>query len=130
MVFGVFDGIHKGHSHFFKEAKELGDYLIAVVAPDEVVKDLKGKAPQNILAERIAHVEAADGVDKAVVGDIEKGSWNIVKKMRPDVIAVGYDQKVLRKNLENSVDEFNWFLEIETISPYEPEKYHSSLLES
>ncbi len=128
MVFGTFDGVHEGHRHFLKEAKELGDYLIVVVAPDEVVRDIKGKTSVNTLAERVAHVEAEDDVDKTVVGDIEKGSWDIVKELHPDIIAVGYDQKEMKKSLENSIEDFNWFIEIETISPHEPEKYHSSII--
>ena len=128
MVFGVFDGVHEGHRHFLREAKKLGDYLIAVVSPDESVEDLKGKVPVNILADRIAHVETEDDVDKAVVGDLEKGSWGVVKKFRPDIIAVGYDQKEMKKNLENSIEDFNWFIEIETVSAHKPEKYHSSII--
>ncbi len=128
MVFGVFDGIHEGHSHFFREAKEFGGHLTAVVAPDEVVKILKGRRPNRNIAERIAHIEMQDDVDGAVVGDFEMGSWDIVKKLRPDVVAVGYDQKNLKKSLENSLSDFNWPLEIETISAREPEKYHNSII--
>ncbi len=128
MVFGVFDGIHQGHKHFLKEAKKLGDKLIAVVASDEVVRTLKGRPPMKNVHERIEHVEKEDGVDEVIVGDDELGSWDIVKKVRPDVVAVGYDQKTLKNDLENSLGEFGWHLEIETISAHEPHKYRSSLL--
>ena len=130
MVFGVFDGVHEGHRHFFEEAKKFGDELIAVVATDEVVEILKGKSPINNLAKRVAHVEAEDGVDEAVVGDMEMGSWDIVKKIRPDVVAVGYDQKELKENLESSLSDFDWQLEIKTVSAHKPRKYRSSLLNS
>ena len=30
MVFGTFDGVHPGHENFFEQAKQHGDYLIAV----------------------------------------------------------------------------------------------------
>lgn len=130
MVFGTFDGIHEGHRHFLREAKEMGDYLIAVVATDEVVRTLKGKSPKYNLSERIEHVEDEDGVNKVVAGDLEMGSWEIVQKMHPDVVAIGYDQKILKENLEDYVQEFGWFLEVETVSAHKPEKYHSSLLNS
>ena len=130
MVFGVFDGIHEGHRHFFREAKKIGDYLIAVVAADEVAKALKRKSPKKDISERIAEIEEEIEIDEVLVGDEEMGSWEIVKKVRPHVIAVGYDQKEMKKNLENSMDDFNWFIEIETISAHKPEKYHSSLLKS
>ena len=128
MVFGVFDGVHEGHRHFFREAKKLGDYLIAVVAADEVAKALKRKSPKKDISERIAEIEEEIEIDEVLVGDEEMGSWEIVKKVRPHVIAVGYDQKEMKKNLENSMDDFNWFIEIETISAHKPEKYHSSIV--
>lgn len=130
MVFGVFDGIHEGHRHFFKEAQKLGDHLIAVVAPDENVAALKGKSPKRDLDERLWHIKKEDGVNEAVPGDLENGSWDVIKKYRPDVVAVGYDQKELKENLKNSLDKFGWHLEIKDISAHEPEKYHSSLLVS
>ncbi|MDO8664089.1 MAG: adenylyltransferase/cytidyltransferase family protein [Candidatus Liptonbacteria bacterium] len=128
MVFGVFDSIHEGHRHFFREAKEFGDYLIAVVAADEVAKALKGKHPKKDLAERIAEIEEEIEVDEVLVGDEEMGSWDIIKRIRPHVIAVGYDQKAMKKNLEDSIENFNWFIEIETVSAHKPEKYHSSII--
>src|SRR3989344_4249898 len=104
MVFGVFDGVHEGHRHFFREAKKI--------------------------AERIAEIEQEIEVDEVLVGDEEMGSWEIIKRIRPHVVAVGYDQKEMKRDLENSIDNFNWFIEIETISAHKPEKYHSSLLDS
>ena len=130
MVFGVFDGVHEGHRHFFREAKKLGDYLIAVVAADEVAKALKRKSPKKDISERIAEIEQEIEVDEVLVGDEEMGSWEIIKRIRPHVVAVGYDQKEMKRDLENSIDNFNWFIEIETISAHKPEKYHSSLLDS
>ncbi|OGY99549.1 MAG: hypothetical protein A3B13_00535 [Candidatus Liptonbacteria bacterium RIFCSPLOWO2_01_FULL_45_15] len=130
MVFGVFDGVHEGHRHFFREAKKIGDYLIAVVAADEIARVLKGKHPKKEISERIAEIEQEIEVDEVLVGDEEMGSWEIIKRIRPHVVAVGYDQKEMKRDLENSIDNFNWFIEIETISAHKPEKYHSSLLDS
>jgi len=128
MVFGVFDSVHEGHRHLFKEAKKFGDYLIAVVAADEIVKALKGKHPKKDVSERIAEIEQEIEVDEVLVGDEEMGSWDIVKRVKPHVIAVGYDQKEMKKNLESSIGDFNWLIELETISSHEPEKYHNSLV--
>ena len=130
MVFGVFDSVHEGHRHFFREAKKFGDYLIAVVAVDEIARVLKGKHPKKDITERIAEIEEEIEVDEVIVGDEEMGSWNIIKKIRPHVVAVGYDQKAMKKNLEDSIENFNWFIEIETVSAHKPKKYHSSLLKS
>ena len=45
MVFGTFDGVHKGHINFFKQARVLSKnpYLIVSIARDKNVKKIKGK---------------------------------------------------------------------------------------
>jgi cytidyltransferase-like protein len=43
MVSGCFDIIHAGHVEFFKQAKELGDYLVVSFASDEVLKKYKNR---------------------------------------------------------------------------------------
>jgi len=56
LVFGTFDILHKGHLNFFKQAREHGDYLIAVVARDRTVKEIKGKPPIESEKERLKNV--------------------------------------------------------------------------
>lgn len=129
MVFGVFDGVHEGHRHFLKEARALGNSLIVAVAQDHIVLHLKGHLPKLNLSERFAHLKEEDGVDEVVIGDHKLSSWEVVEKYKPDIIALGYDQKLLREDLEMHVKEFDWPLELKEISAYEPNIYHSSLLE-
>ena len=39
MCFGAFDGLHKGHLSYFKQARKYGDYVIAVIARgDKIIK--------------------------------------------------------------------------------------------
>lgn len=128
MVFGVFDGIHEGHRQFLKEAGTHGDYLIAVIAQDHIVKQLKGHLPKIELRGRFEALKKEDGVSKVVIGDAEIGGWEVVKKYRPEIIALGYDQHLLKKNLEERLKEFDWRPEIKVMSAYEPNKYHSSIL--
>lgn len=100
MVFGTFDGLHDGHRAMLKEAKALGDYLIAAVAQDHMVEHLKGHLPQKNFVERFEHLEKADHVDKVVIGDAETGTWNVVKRYKPDIIGIGHDQHMLKRDLE------------------------------
>src|SRR3989344_9091409 len=92
MVFGVFDGLHDGHKAFLKEAKSYGEYLIAVLTPDEVVAKLKRAFPKLTVAERFEHLRKADHVSAVIIGDAELGSWKVLESLRPHVIALGYDQ--------------------------------------
>lgn len=128
MVFGVFDGIHEGHKAFLKEARTFGEYLIAVVAQNHIVRHLKGHLPQIDIGERLAHLEAEDNVDEVVIGDKEFSSWEVVKKYQPDVIALGYDQDMLREDLEKNVNQLGYVPEIVALSGFEPNVHHSSLL--
>ena len=47
MVFGTFDGLHKGHLDFFRQAKNFikNSYLIVSIARDKNVKKIKGDMP-------------------------------------------------------------------------------------
>jgi FAD synthetase len=130
MAFGVFDGVHEGHRHFLKEAKALGDYLIVVVAQNHIVRHLKGHEPQLDLAERFAHLQREDAVDQVVIGDTELSVYEVVKQHKPDIIALGYDQTLLKEDLERNRAKFDWPLELRTLSAYEPNIYHSSLLDT
>ena len=47
MVFGTFDILHPGHLNFFKQAREFGNFLIAVIARDKTVLKIKGRLPKN-----------------------------------------------------------------------------------
>ena len=128
MVFGVFDGVHDGHRALFKEARHYGNYLIIAVAQDYVVEYLKGRLPKLGFGERVDELRKEKLVDKVVMGDTELGSYEVVLKHRPEIIAIGYDQEAFRKNLEENLKKFDWKPEIKIIPPYEPKKYHSSLL--
>lgn len=100
MVFGSFDGLHDTHRAMLKEAKSLGDQLIVVVHQDHIVKHITGEFPKLNLTERFEHLEKQDGVDKVVIGDAELSTWNIVKRHKPKIIALGDDQEMLKKDLE------------------------------
>ena len=127
LVFGVFDGIHEGHRAFLRQARALGDYLVAVVAQDSVVRRLKGHLPGKNIAERIGALRADGSIDEAVAGDEQLGSYEAAKKYRPAVIALGYDQRDLKKDLKTRLAHFDWKPRIVVLEPHEPEKCHSSI---
>ena len=128
MVFGVFDGVHEGHRAFLEEAKHYGDYLIAVVTPDHIVEELKGRLPEKDGEARVEELHAEDHVDEVVMGDTELGTWEVMKNKKPDVIALGYDQRELKKALEMHLGDFHWHVEIKVMRPHKADAYHSSIL--
>jgi len=90
MATGVFDLIHLGHLHFLQAARDLGDELVVIVASDATVRRAKHD-PINPAEARRKLVEGLKPVDKAYVGG--KGDpLAIVEELKPDIIALGYDQ--------------------------------------
>ena len=97
---GVFDIIHLGHAHFLNAAKEHGTHLIVIVANDDTVRRMKGEPilSDKIRAEVVSHLKPVDDVVIGRTGDMLD---IIVDEIKPDVIALGYDQRLFTcKELE------------------------------
>ena len=129
VIFGVFDGIHDGHSSFIKDAKKQGNHLVAIVARDSVVKELKGQLPENNEVERINALLKVPDIDLVLLGDIELGTYNILKEVKPDIVYLGYDQKELFENINKMIKNGNLSkMEVVCGKPHNPEIFHSSIL--
>jgi len=90
MATGTFDLLHMGHIYFLKEAKKQGDTLCVVVATDATVRRLKHE-PVNPEEIRLNLIKELTVVDEAYLGH-ENDMYAIVEEVKPDVIALGYDQ--------------------------------------
>ncbi len=90
MASGVFDLLHPGHLYFLTQSRKLGDELVVVVARDRTASRLKR---EPILPEEMRRemVEALKPVDRAVLGSLTD-IYHTVEELRPDIIALGYDQ--------------------------------------
>ena len=91
MVGGSFDIIHPGHIETLREAKRLGDLLAVSVARDSTYKRNKRKDPLHGEKLRRDLVCSVKFVDLAVLGS-EKDIFETVHFLKPDIIALGYDQ--------------------------------------
>ena len=88
---GVFDIIHPGHIHTLNAAKALGDVLIVVIATDKTAEKMKKRLPLHNQDQRKTLVDSLSVVDLSVVGH-EGDIFKTVDLIRPQVIALGYDQ--------------------------------------
>lgn len=128
MVFGTFDGLHEGHLNFFKQAKEHGDFLIAVAGRDVNIKKIKGRFPKKRDRERLSELQKCKLVDKAVLG-YEDDSYKTIETLEPDVICLGYDQKSFSLNLKKELKKRGLLaVEIYRMKPYKPDEMHSSII--
>jgi FAD synthetase len=92
MVFGTFDIIHPGHEFFLKEAKKLGDHLTIVVARDETVQELKGLLPRVGEETRLKNLKKLGVANKVILGSLTD-KFSTIKTEKPNVIALGHDQR-------------------------------------
>lgn len=120
MCFGTFDKFHPGHLAYLKQAKTKGDFLIAVVARDKNVLKYKGRLPRQNELQRLLNVKQAKIVNLAVLGYL-RDCLRVIKKYRPDVICLGYDQ---RFNLNKLKKAFGG--KIYRLKAYKPHLYKSS----
>tara|TARA_B100001113_G_scaffold314587_1_gene280270 strand:- start:38 stop:481 length:444 start_codon:yes stop_codon:yes gene_type:complete len=93
MAVGVFDLLHAGHLHYLEQAKALGDYLTVVIAHDDTVRKRKHE-PVTGSDLRCRLVAGLKPVDEAIVGNHPNTPmYDILNIVKPDVIALGYDQE-------------------------------------
>jgi len=88
---GVFDIIHPGHIHTLNAAKELGDVLVVVVATDKTAIKMKKRKPLHDQKLRKQLVNSLSVVDLCVIGN-EDDIFKTVEFVKPEIIALGYDQ--------------------------------------
>jgi glycerol-3-phosphate cytidylyltransferase/FAD synthetase len=88
---GVFDIIHPGHISTLNAAKALGDVLVVVVATDNTAVKMKKRNPLHSQEQRQELVKSLKVVDLCLIGQ-EKDIFKTVNLVKPQIIALGYDQ--------------------------------------
>lgn len=127
MIFGTFDLLHAGHENMFRQARELGDYLVAIIARDDTVKKIKGEYPHYTERQRVKNIKNTNLIDKVILGN-HGDKYEILRKIRPDVIALGYDQFAFTYQLEKFLIDEKINAEIIRLKAYKPEMYKSSII--
>jgi len=90
---GCFDILHIGHVKYLQKAKSLGDKLIVGVNSNESVKRLKGEdRPINDEYDRAYLLASLEVVDYVVIFK-EDTPYELIKKIKPDILVKGADYK-------------------------------------
>ncbi|MEC5189880.1 MULTISPECIES: D-glycero-beta-D-manno-heptose 1-phosphate adenylyltransferase [unclassified Arthrobacter] len=88
---GCFDVLHRGHTRYLNQAKQLGDVLVVALNSDDSVRRLKGTGrPVNTIADRAAVVAALSCVDYVTVFETAT-PIPLIRKIRPEIYAKGGD---------------------------------------
>ena len=88
---GCFDVLHRGHTRYLNQAKQLGDILVVALNSDDSVRRLKGPGrPINTITDRAAVIAALSCVDYVTVFETPT-PIPLIRKIRPEIYAKGGD---------------------------------------
>lgn len=127
LCFGTFDSLHPGHDDYFRQARELGDQLIVIVALDQTVQQVKGRLPLQTEQERLRAVQSHPLVSEARLGHVGD-KYLVLEEVRPDLVLLGYDQQAFTDRLEEELVRRGIKAHIERANAFHPEAYKSSLI--
>lgn len=126
---GVFDLLHLGHVKFLEEAKKAGGKnaeLIVIIARDSTVQQTKGRKPVMPENQRCTLVESLKVVDEAVLGFEDFDIGDVINRIKPDVIALGYDQAAMEKLVREYVDKHGLSIKVVQVGKFEEDELDSS----
>jgi len=125
----VFDLLHLGHVRFLEEAKKAGGpnaELVVIIARDSTAEKRKGNRPVVPENQRCALIGSLKVVDEAILGYGNFDIGKVIEKIRPDVIALGYDQRDMEQTLRDYVSEHRLNIKIVRIGKFSSDELDSS----
>ena len=126
---GVFDLLHLGHVRFLEDAKKAGgsnSKLVVIIAKDSTVERIKGRKPIMSEDQRLALVESLKVVDEAVMGFEGLDIGEVIEKIKPDVIALGWDQVEMENQVKAYAKEHKEAIKVVRIGKYAQNALDSS----
>jgi len=123
---GVFDIIHPGHIYTLNEAKALGDVLVVVVATDNTSVKMKKRNPLHTQEQRQELVNSLSMVNLCLIGQ-EDDIFKTVNHVRPQIIALGYDQVHQEKFIVDGCKRINLDAKVARLQSPIPESSSSKI---
>lgn len=117
---GVFDIIHPGHIHTLNSAKSLGDVLLVVVATNQTAEKMKKRIPLHNQEQRQNLVNSLSMVDLCIIG-YEGDIFKTVEFVKPEIIALGYDQIHQEKFITDGCKKLNLNVKVARLQSPNPE---------
>jgi cytidyltransferase-like protein len=121
MIFGTFDIVHKGHEYLIEYAKQFGQVIIVVARDANVSKDKQRIHRENFRRKTLTKKYPECRV---ILGN-KQDYLKVVRDNSPDIIVLGYDQKVTKEQL-------NYFRQklilVKKAKSFKENKYKSRIL--
>ncbi|MFA6184622.1 MAG: adenylyltransferase/cytidyltransferase family protein [Candidatus Shapirobacteria bacterium] len=123
LVGGCFDIVHLGHLIFLEKAKAKGDILIVLLESDENIKKNKGQnRPINNQENRavfLTKLKMVDYVIKLPEMKNDEEYLEIIKKLKPEIIAVSENDNNLEKKMKQANEVGAKVLEVSKSIPHQ-----------
>ena len=126
---GAFDLLHYGHVYYLTQAKKMGGdnaRLVVIVAKDKTVERLKGSRPIIPEDQRRALVESLKVVDEAILGYEDMDMLKVIEKVKPDIIALGYDEEQIEEKLRKLIAENSLAIRVARVDRFKEKNLVSS----
>lgn len=136
MLFGTFDGLHMGHIWLIESAqlkiKKLfgqNTKLYIVVGRDSTVAGVKGVSPKQNERERMQAIKNLFPECRVVLGHkTNRMYW--LRKVQPDVVFLGYDQRAFVSILRREIRNKKYEIRIVRLKPFKEATYKSSKIKT
>jgi cytidyltransferase-like protein len=128
LVGGCFDILHYGHTTFLGNARQEGDVLIVLLESDEFIKKYKHRHPihtQDQRAQVLANLTVVDYVIKLPLMKNNEDYFNLVKKIKPAIIAVTKSDPLITVKKEQAEEVGAEVKVVVDLLPFSSSKYAS-----
>lgn len=129
LTFGTFDYAHPGHKYYLGEAKKLGNELVTIIARDKTIKRLRKNLPDHNENQRKKGIEDFKISNHKVLLGHPDNPYFFLPEIKPDIIALGYDQTHFTEKLSEKLKEIGLSkTKIIRLESHHPEKFKSSII--
>lgn len=115
---GCFNRVHSAHVRLLRSARVLGERLVVVLSNDAHNRKRNAVAA----GQRKKWVEALGIADRVIIGDAN-GFAAVLRREKPDILVLGYDQKLPDRETEKAVSDMG--VEV-VVMPWFPGKEDSA----
>ena len=102
------------------KARKIGGSLVVTI-PKSIVEE-EGIVENQAVKIDVKKIKKSGLADKTILGNLGD-KYQAIKRYKPDIICLGYDQKFFVRGLKKKLGEFNLKAKVIRLKSYKPEIY-------